>query len=349
MKDKKQKISFDKRYLLLLVAGFLTGRVWLYGINPFGVALFAAVAAERKGRKLLALFVLAGMFSSTEGLSLIKYLTLFLLVLSLEKIQEKWTSHTGQAVYLALLTGGLNMAAGILNSILAVNTWEVFWLSILESVMVFALANVYQWGVHFILYEEWNQLFNNEELISLLILAVTALYGLPRQADMIFSISGTLSYFMILFMGYRYGASTGAIAGAAGGILLALTGENMVVVGICCLLGVCAGTLRKMGRFVSGGLYLLVGVLLAVYSLKDLYGIIELRQCCRRLFCSLPFQGGSFTAWKKTYPNGKRILLPERMYAHLPTISWKTFQMPFAGCPRVLKMRWKKKGCRKNG
>ena len=91
MKDKKQKICFDKRYLLLLVAGFLTGRVWLYGINPFGVALFAAVAAERKGRKLLALFVLAGMFSSTEGLSLIKYLTLFLLVLSLEKIQEKWT------------------------------------------------------------------------------------------------------------------------------------------------------------------------------------------------------------------------------------------------------------------
>ncbi len=78
--------------------------------------------------------------------------------------------------------------------------------------------------MHFILYEEWNQLFNNEELISLLILAVTALYGLPRQADMIFSISGTLSYFMILFMGYRYGASTGAIAGAAGGILLALTG-----------------------------------------------------------------------------------------------------------------------------
>lgn len=277
MKDKKQKICFDKRYLLLLVAGFLTGRVWLYGINPFGVALFAAVATERKGRKLLALFVLAGMFSSTEGLSLIKYLTLFLLVLSLEKIQEKWTSHTGQAVYLALLTGGLNMAAGILNSILAVNTWEVFWLSILESVMVFALANVYQWGVHFILYEEWNRLFNNEELISLLIIAVTALYGLPRQADMIFSISGTLSYFMILFMGYRYGASTGAIAGAAGGILLALTGENMVVIGICCLLGVCAGTLRKMGRFVSGGLYLLVGVLLAVYSLKDLYGIIELR------------------------------------------------------------------------
>ena len=50
LKDKKQKISFDKRYLLLLVAGFLTGRVWLYGINPFGVALFAAVAAERKGR-----------------------------------------------------------------------------------------------------------------------------------------------------------------------------------------------------------------------------------------------------------------------------------------------------------
>jgi len=93
LKDKKQKICFDKRYLLLLVAGFLTGRVWLYGINPFGVALFAAVAAERKGRKLLALFVLAGMFSSTEDFRLLSISRSFCLFCHSKKYRK-----SGQAI-----------------------------------------------------------------------------------------------------------------------------------------------------------------------------------------------------------------------------------------------------------
>ena len=216
--------------------------------------------------------------------------------------------------------------------------------------MVFALANVYQWVCILFLYEEWNQLFNNEELISLLILAVTALYGLPRQADMIFSISGTLSYFMILFMGYRYGASTGAIAGRREEFYWHLPGENMVVVGICCLLGVCAGTLRKMGRFVSGGLYLLVGVLLAVYSLKDLYGIIELRAMLSAVIFVLCHSKAGHSLRGRRHTRTEEDSFAKRGCTRTCQPSaGRLFQMPFAGCPRVLKMRWKKKGCRKNG
>lgn len=277
LKEKKQKVYWDGRYLLLLILGVLMGRVWLYSINPFGVAVFASVAAEKKGQKMMALCVMAGMFTSMDGIVLLKYLFLFFIVLATSQFFEKWTSRQLSSVYLALLTGGLNMAAGILNSILAVNTWEVFWLSILESVAVLALANIYQWGVHFFLYEDWRRMPGNEELISVLAILVTAFYGIPRGADMIFSISGTLAYLMILFMGYRYGASTGAIAGAAGGILLALTGENLVAVGISCLLGVCAGTFRRLGRFASGGAFLLMGGIMAAFSLQELYGIIELR------------------------------------------------------------------------
>ncbi len=290
MKEKKQKVYWDGRYIVLLLLGFLMGRVWLLSINPFGVALFASVAAEKKGQKGMAVCVLAGMFSSMDGILLLKYTALFLIVLATNQIHQKWTSRYLPSVYLALLTGGLNMAAGILNSIVAVNTWEVFWLSILESVAVLALANIFQWGVHFLLYEEWKKMLGNEELISILAILVTALYGIPREADIIFSISGTLSYFMILFMGYRYGASTGAIAGAAGGILLAITGESLVAVGISCLLGVCAGTFRRLGRIVSGGAFLLMGGIMTVFALQELYGIIELRAMISAvvLFLALP-------------------------------------------------------------
>ena len=277
MEEKKQKVYWDGRYILLLFFGFLIGRVWFFKINPFGVAILASASAEKKGQKGMALCIMAGMFSSMEGIFLLKYISLFLIVIATSQIHQKWTSRYLPSVYLALLTGFLNMVVGIINSIVAVNTWEVFWLSLLESIAVLALANIYQWGIHFLLYEEWRKMPSNEELISVLALLVTAFYGIPREADIIFSISGTLAYLMILFMGYRYGASTGAIAGAAGGILLAITGESLVAIGIACLLGVCVGTFRRLGRIVSGGSFLLMGGIMMVFALREMYGIIELR------------------------------------------------------------------------
>lgn len=290
MKEKKQKVYCDGRYIVLLVVGFFMGRVWMHGINPFGVALFASVTSEKKGQKLMALCVMAGMFSSMDGIILLKYFFLFLIVLATSCIHEKWTNRYLSSAYLAILTGGLNMAAGIINSFLTVNTWEVLQLSILESVAVFAFANIAQWGVHFLLYEKWTKVPGNEELISILAIIVTALYGIPRQADAIFSISGTLGYLLIIFMGYRFGASTGAIAGAAVGMLFSLTGENMVTIGISCLLGVCAGTFRKLGRICSSVAFLLMGAILMVVSLREIYGIIELRALVSAiiLFLALP-------------------------------------------------------------
>ena len=35
----------ERRLLGMLAAGFLLGRVWLFQINPFGVAFFAAMCA----------------------------------------------------------------------------------------------------------------------------------------------------------------------------------------------------------------------------------------------------------------------------------------------------------------
>lgn len=263
--------------IVLWIIAFFMGRVWLMNINPFGVSLVAATAGEKKGFQGVALCVMLGMFTSMDGLSLVKYLLLFSLLLVTIKLQNRWTSRHFMAAYMAILVGVINMLLGIVQSILAVNTWEVFWLSILESIAVFAIANIDQWGVHFILYEEWSKVPGNEELISLLALVVTALYGIPRQADMIFSISGTLGYLLILFCGYRFGASTGAIAGAAVGMLFSLTGESMVAIGISCLLGVCAGTFRRLGRICSSASFLLMGAIMTVFTLREIYGIIELR------------------------------------------------------------------------
>lgn len=290
MKEEKIQIWWDSRVILLWLIGLLVGRAWLFHINPFGVSLVATAFQEKRGQKGLILFVLLGMFSGMSGLVLIKYVLLFSLMLVIWNMYARWTSHYPSTIFVALLVGACNMLLGLANSILHENTWEMLWLGILECVAVFTITTIYQWGVHFFLCEDWSKRLGNEELISILAIVVTALYGIPREADFIFSISGTLGYLMVVYMGYRYGASTGAVAGAACGILLALTGENMVAIGISCLLGVCTGTFRKWGRLVSTLAFLLMGGIMMVFALRDLYGIVELRAMVSAaiIFLALP-------------------------------------------------------------
>lgn len=290
MKEVKREMSWNGRVILLWVIGLLVGRAWLFQINPFGVSLAAVAFGEKRGHKGLVLFILFGMFSNMSGLILVKYVVLFSLMLVLWNMYERWTSRYPSAFCVTILVAVCNMLFGLVNSVLQDTTWEMFWLSLLECVAVFTIVTIYQGGVHFLLCENWAKQLGNEELISILALVVTALYGIPRDIDFIFSISGTLGYLLVIYMGYRYGASTGAIAGAACGVLLALTGENMVAIGISCLLGVCAGTFRKWGRLPSALAFLLMGGIMMVFALQDLYGIVELRAMVSSvvIFLALP-------------------------------------------------------------
>ncbi len=276
MKDKRQGYR-DMRYLVILAFGLLIGRVWFYDINPFGVAFFAATAEEKKEHKLLALFILVGMFSSSDGIGLLKYMILYMVLITMGRALPRWSGRKWTYLYTAVVIALLNLAIGAVMSVVSVNTWEMFWLGVLESIAVFALSGIYRLGVHFFLYEEWTKVLGNEEIISVLALLLTVMYGIPRQADLIFSISATMAYLLVVFMGYRYGAPIGAITGVAGGALIAFTGEDMVAVGILCLMGVCAGAFRRAGKVIDACAYALMGGILMVMSYRELYGIIELR------------------------------------------------------------------------
>lgn len=289
MKEKKERWTPDFRKIALVILGFLLGRVWLFEINPFGVAFFASICGEGLNKRLMAVAVLLGMFTSADGIGLLKYIVLFSLILIADSMQQK----VGQAptpFFLSLLCGGLNLLLGAALSLLSVNTWEMLGMSALESVAVFALANVYQWGIRFFLYGEWRRTLGNEELISILTLLTTALCAIPDRIDDVFSIVGTLGYLAILFMGFRYGAATGTMAGAAGGILSVVTGGDPVMVGVCCLLGVSVGIFRKIGRIGSSIAFFLMGYCMIYFLQGQSAGIVELRAMVSAIviFLALP-------------------------------------------------------------
>lgn len=273
----KQGVIDYKRQIAQGVIGFLMGRVFLYSMNPFAVAYFVTACAEKRGKAVVMATVLAGMITVEDGTNLLKYILLFSLVGFLDFMKQKAGKKKAGVFELAVITSVFCMVLGVAGSVMSYQTKEMLALSLLESISVLALANVFQWGIRFLLYESMNKVLGNEELISLLAVSTIALCGLPRYFDGFFSVAETVSYFILLYIGYRYGASAGAIAGASGGILAALSGAGAASIGLYCLLGIGVGMFREAGKLISSLAFLIMGVILAFVFQEEIMGIVELR------------------------------------------------------------------------
>lgn len=279
-----------KRWMVQVATGFLLGRVWLFSMNPFAIAYICAAGVYPGSRMLVLFSVLAGVLTRARGLEFLQYIVLIGLVGFVQYIMKKIDGREGSVLSVACVGGILNFILGITAGALSANMTEVVWTSLLESMCIIALANVFQWGMRFLLYEDWGKILGNEEMISVISLGALAVYGMPRTFEGVFSIVETLSYLLVLFVGYRYGAAAGAMAGAAGGILAAANGSGMVLVGVYCLLGIGVGIFREIGRIMSTAAFLIMGIIMAYIIRNEVLGIVELRGMVSAaiIFLSIP-------------------------------------------------------------
>lgn len=279
-----------KRWIIQVVIGFLLGRVWMFSMNPFAIAYICAAGVYPGSRMLVLFSVLAGVLTRARGLEFLQYIVLIGLVGFVQYIMKKMDGREGSVLAVACVSGILNFILGIATGVLSASATEVVWTSLLESMCIIALANIFQWGIRFLLYEDWGKILGNEEMISVISLGALAVYGMPRTFEGVFSIVETLSYLLVLFVGYRYGAAPGAMAGAAGGILAAANGSGMVLVGVYCLLGIGIGIFREIGRIVSTIAFLIMGIIMAYIIRNEVLGIVELRGMVSAaiIFLSIP-------------------------------------------------------------
>ncbi len=279
-----------KRWILQAVIGFLLGRVWIFSINPFALAYIAASGIYPGSRMVVLFAVLAGVLTKASGIAFVQYILLILLAGFTQYVMRKADGKEGSVLAVAGISALLNLAMSLTVGAVTSGIQGVFLVSLLESLCIIPLANVFQWGLRFLLYEEMDMVLGNEEMISLIALAALSVYGMPRIFDGVFSVVETLSYLLVLFMGFRYGAAPGAMAGAAGGILAVAAGGEMVLVGVYCLLGIGVGIFREAGRIMSALSFLVMGVIMA-YVIKDqVLGIVELRGMVSAviIFVSIP-------------------------------------------------------------
>jgi len=251
----------QKRMLLQVILGFLLGRVSVFGLNPVGIAYFAAGFTEGGGIFPVALAVFLGMVSSSMGIetAVCGAMVMLALVFAAD-ILDKMDIHIKMG-HSAIISAVSSLALWSLQLyILPYNKYK-FWLAILSSILVIACTRIFSDGIHFILHQGKKSL-DNEELVSIVTIAALAAWGFPKVVVADVSVLEVIIYFMLLIAGYCYGTGTGAVAGAAAGIFFVMRGAPAEVTGIMALLGICAGLSREQGRLLMSVIFFVADIVL---------------------------------------------------------------------------------------
>lgn len=265
----------QKKMLLQIVLGFFLGRVNLFGINPIGIAFFAAGYTEEGVKIPVGISVVLGMLTvfPMENV-LCSGMAMLAVVLAVDLLEKKNVSvRMGHAALL------LCFAVGALTAFrlyLMPHSRYDIWMGFLETVLALAATRILYDGIHFLLHSKKGQNLGNEEVISLVMLGAFGVLGLPDIIIAEVSVILTVTYFLTLIMGYCYGTGTGAIAGAIGGCVLVVCGWESSMIGIMALMGICAGMLREQGKLLLCASFFLMAFALGSVVNQSMIGMGEL-------------------------------------------------------------------------
>ena len=169
--------SKDIRSNLILVFGcFLVGRAnLLYGVVPFGPALFAAVLPQsRLTTGLIAGAIVAGLVTTVGfGQTLPYAMVLALLALGSARAEASWATPGRKAFALTaalLLVRGLTVWAGR-------GTWYDLGLVAFEALLAAVSSMIFAHGLPLALDYQPGTVFSNEQLMSLGLVVAVALAG----------------------------------------------------------------------------------------------------------------------------------------------------------------------------
>ncbi|MFV0341645.1 MAG: stage II sporulation protein E [Anaerocolumna sp.] len=247
MKENVKKV-------LVNFIGVVLARAVFLGINPIPIGYFSAVYIEPKGRFLIFISIIVGMFMKMPAIDAIKYVVtmiVFTVVVALIEYSKKKITP----IISGLLSGGITMVMTMSYGLMSDKVGYYIWIGALEGVIIFVSTLIFRKSLEPILHGLEGQALNNEQVISLAVLLGAIVYGIPDFASLGFSLSLTVALFSVLIIAYKYGAGYGAIAGAACGIILALRNGEINQIGFMCMIGIIAGTFREMGRLLTFTMY----------------------------------------------------------------------------------------------
>ena len=248
-----RKLDFGSLLAVLIAA--VINRSVLLMMNPFGLAYFAAAYMTVSGRGFLFIASLAGMATVMPIKILLKYAGIMLGMIVIEKILRK--NRKKAAVWqMALCCSILVFAAGFAYSVGLTGyhegtLMETAAVNLMEGIAVFCLVFIFHKALGVVCADRPKDMLTNEEQLCTGILIAASLYAISGTAAERYSVISAVAFFLLFYIGYRYGCGASAVAGACIGSVFAINANDIGMLGCMCLAGVAAGAFREKGKIVS--------------------------------------------------------------------------------------------------
>lgn len=269
--------GMNKRNILINIIGVALARTVFLGINPVAIGFFSSVYIEKSARWMIFVCTVLGMATVMPVVDVMKYSLIMMAITVVTSLIEKQNKKLS-VITMGALAGVITTALAMTQGAMRYNYKYYSVIAVLEGIIVFSLVGIFHKGICYILNGKKGQAAINEEIISISVLAAIFIYSLPNIEKLPFSLTETVVFFMVLFLGYKYGPGGGAIAGTACGIAMGLRGDTtnfLGIAGMMCMSGILAGTFRAIGRIGSAAIY---GICLFVLTYVSKEGFLDIGQ-----------------------------------------------------------------------
>lgn len=294
-KEKKainelQRSSSAYRMIIYMLLSLLISRVMLINNSaPFGLAFLFAVIICRDAKYAVysGIGTLIGYITLINN---IENLPVYLLSVISVTCLSVLVGNISRNKRLMILTAVVFLENILYNMLvnhysLGINLTQ----SAIQCLLIIPIYFIFRYGVN--CFEEINtkHLFNNEEIISMAILISIAVSGLWGIAVFNISIRNIIALTVVVMIAYVNGGSIGAAAGVAAGLIIGISSNNMnVFVSVYGVCGLVAGLFRETGKYLTALAYMILFMVLKLYSnLGSDFKIIEGIITCV-LFLSIP-------------------------------------------------------------
>lgn len=196
--------KIQKRMLLQVLLGFVLGRVAVFGINPAGIAFFAAGFTEGGAVLPVAVTVLLGMSTVLPLENVLIYgASILALWLTADFLKNRNVEiRMGHA---ALIQAGSYFALSWLKLFLFPFSKQNIGFYFLEAALILVLTRILYEGVCYLLHGDTDRMPDREEALSLILMIGIGLLGLPHSSLAALSVTEIAVYAILICLGYLFG------------------------------------------------------------------------------------------------------------------------------------------------
>ena len=277
------KSLLTKNHSILLPLAFMLGRASLVGgLMPFGTVLYASTLGINANRVLVAVFIMLGMI--TGGAKEQVYITLASMLL-FNAINIPFKSSKSKLTFRHAVIGFISviipeMVTVYLQGFLLYD----FLRALFHGFIVFTLIFIFRNAMP-VLNLKKGHIINNEEMISIAIVAALAISGLADLQVLGIAFKNVICILVILAFSYKCGPGVGSAVGVTVGLIVSMsTTSSPLIIASYAFCGLLSGVLRQLGKVGSCLGFVLGNAILTIYLNGSVEVLIYLKEIILAIF-----------------------------------------------------------------